>query len=127
LFLSFHIFQEARSAISMKRGLFHLVLPSSRIFNLSPCKAQLIGMLCEQLVLKGQWNNKCLMVSSGGLVHIKQEYPEFSVNFLLLNIFLVFNLSVRTSQPKNFTLGVHLDFHSHLNAAWAVIFWKQKL
>jgi hypothetical protein len=67
------------------------------------------------------------MVSSGGLVHIKQEYPEVSVKFLLLNIFLVLNLSVRTSQPKNFTLGVHLDFHSHLNAAWGVIFWKQNL
>jgi hypothetical protein len=81
----------------MKRGLFHLILPSSMIFSMSPCRAQLIGILCQQLVLKGQWNSKCSMVSSGGLVHIKKEYPEVSVKFLPLNIFLVLNLSVRTS------------------------------
>jgi hypothetical protein len=32
---------------------------------------------------------------------------------LLLNIFLVFNVSSRISQKKNFNFGMHLDFHNH--------------
>jgi hypothetical protein len=41
--------------------------------------------------------------------------------FLLLSIFLVFNLSERRSQQKNFILGVHLDFHNHPYVAWTMI------
>jgi aminopeptidase C len=32
--------------------------------------------VAQQTWLKGQWNSICSIVSSGGVVHIKQLYPE---------------------------------------------------
>jgi hypothetical protein len=45
------------------------------------------------------------------LWNITQLYPSSSTFFLLLNIFLVFNLSLRSSQAKNLIFGIHLVFH----------------
>jgi hypothetical protein len=44
------------------------------------------------------------------LWHITQLYPSSSTFFLLLKIFLVFNLSLRSSQAKNLIFGIHLVF-----------------
>jgi hypothetical protein len=38
-------------------------------------------------------------------------YPSSSTFFLLLKIFLIFNLSLRSSQAKNLIFGIHLVFH----------------
>jgi hypothetical protein len=43
------------------------------------------------------------------LRHITQLYPS-SNTFLLLKIFLVFSLSLRSSQAKNLILGMQLVF-----------------
>jgi hypothetical protein len=44
------------------------------------------------------------------LWHITQLYPSSSTFLLLLKMFLVFNLSLRSSQAKNLILGMHLVF-----------------
>jgi hypothetical protein len=44
------------------------------------------------------------------LWHITQLYPSSNTFFLLLKIFLVFNLSLRSSQTKNLIFGIHLVF-----------------
>jgi hypothetical protein len=105
-------------------GFLQILLPWSMMWSLSPPWRQETFIQSQQLVLKGQWNSKCSIVSSGGWVHIRQLYPERRVNFLLFNIFLVLSLSHKTSYMKNLMRGVHFDFHSHWKASWTWISLK---
>jgi hypothetical protein len=127
LFPSFQIFQAASMNNSIKRGLCHLCLPSSRICSLFPEGCRLISKDCQHLWLKVQWKIRCSIVSSGGLMHIKHWCPELITKCLLLSIFLVLSLSDNTSQQKNLTLGVHLAFHNQRKLLWGWILWKQYL
>jgi hypothetical protein len=109
----------------MNTGFLQSFFPCEMICNLSPVVLQQRLRQAHHLLAKLQWKIRCSTISSGGLWQIIQLYPELSIIFLLLNIFLVFNLSEMSNQQKNFIFGVHLDFHSHPYAAWAVIFLKQ--
>jgi hypothetical protein len=44
------------------------------------------------------------------LWHITQLYPSSNTFLLLFKIFLVFNLSLRSSQAKNLSFGMHFVF-----------------
>jgi hypothetical protein len=59
-------------------------------------------------VAEGQEENRCSIVSSTFMWHRAQLYPSSKNLFLLLKIFLVFNMSLRSSQAKNLILGTQL-------------------
>jgi hypothetical protein len=73
--------------------------------------SQTIPKANHLLAAAGQLKKRRSAVSYSLLWHITQLYPSSNTFLLLLKIFLVFDLSLRSSQAKNLIFGIHLVFH----------------
>jgi len=126
-FLIFHISHAAMVTTSMKKGMFCCCLACAILgYKLRPV-FHCIPIFSQHLLEKGQSKKRWSRSSSIPAVHRTQCSSSSSNKFLFLSIVLVFSISTRTSQAKNLTLGVHLDFQSQEKTRCSGRFWKASL
>ena len=119
-FLRFQISHAAIMKISVKKVTPNCRRPYCRRVCISFELPQSIPNFCQQAAAKGQSKKRCLRSSTTPALHITQWLFGWTWKFLLCSISLVFSLSMRISQAKNLSLGVHLDFQTHLKVLGSI-------
>lgn len=117
-FLSFQRHQAPIMNTSMKKGWTNNWLAKSSFWWTLTFSSQVIPKANHLHIVEGQSKNKCSRVSSVLSWHKAQLYPSSRNLFLLLNMFLVFNISFSNSQAKNLIFGIHFVLQIQMIVLW---------